>query len=52
MSQENVEIVRGVYEHFDATQTVDLGRIAPLWSGTCRTLRAGPSADSTKAMKE
>jgi ketosteroid isomerase-like protein len=29
MSQENVEIVRGVYEHFDATHTVDLGRLAP-----------------------
>jgi uncharacterized protein len=29
LSQENVEIVRGVYEHFDATHTVDLGRLAP-----------------------
>ena len=29
MSQENVEIVRSVYEHFDATHTVDLGRLAP-----------------------
>jgi uncharacterized protein len=28
MSRENVEIVRGVYEHFDATHTVDLGRLA------------------------
>ena len=29
MSQENVEIVRRVYEHFDATHTVDLERLAP-----------------------
>jgi hypothetical protein len=29
MSQENVEIVRRVYEHFDATHTADLGRLAP-----------------------
>jgi ketosteroid isomerase-like protein len=29
MSKENVEIVRRVYEHFDATHTVDLGTLAP-----------------------
>ena len=29
MSDNNVEIVRRVYEHFDATHTVDLGRLAP-----------------------
>ena len=29
MSQENVEIVRKMYEHFEATHTVDLGRVAP-----------------------
>jgi ketosteroid isomerase-like protein len=29
MSQENVEIIRRVYEHFDATNTLDLGRLAP-----------------------
>jgi hypothetical protein len=29
MSQENVEIVQGLYEHFDATLTVDPGKLDP-----------------------
>jgi ketosteroid isomerase-like protein len=29
MSQENVEIVRRIYQHFDATHTVDPRRLAP-----------------------
>jgi ketosteroid isomerase-like protein len=33
MSQENVDVVRGLYEHFEGTLTVDLARVAPdvLW---------------------